>query len=137
MTTDVVRVVDLSRYAIPDDRLKSLESYSRNAHRRRPNYSIEHWTLDMFYYLLLDDYKMPRDQVVELIAICQRNNVTVLELGALLDEELFEKLGNTLPDRTMQYVSLAILEKMVDKSGYGATKKLKRELVPSKTKRLT
>lgn len=135
MTTKVLEVAKIRSYLPLETRLEHIEHYSKGAHRRNPEFSIEHWTLSQFYYLLLEEYKMPEYQARALIDLCTSCNVSVKELGAMLDEELLGRFGGVvLPERTLPYVSLAILEKMLDKGGYRATKELRKQLVPPKRK---
>lgn len=135
MTTKSLEVAGIHSYGPLKTRLTYVEFLSSNAYRYHPEFSIEHWTLLQFYHLLLEEYKMPEDQAKAFTDLCTSCNVSVKELSALLDEELFERLGNTaLPEKTLSYVSLAVIEKMFGRSGYKAARELRKQLVPPKRK---
>lgn len=131
MTTSILRGEKVSTFLGFNSRRSTLVAHSEWMWKKEDNVSnqLDKWTLLRLYYLLVDKFKMPKDEALALKRLMETHSLDVDTLSARLDEEISEELGGgVFTERMNDYFSLAVLDYILGKHNSRAVKELRGKL---------
>ena len=96
MTTSIIRGEKVNTFLDFSSRREALVTHSEWNWKKDVNASnrLDRWTTLRFYYLLVDEFKMPEGEAFELKQLMESRSLSVDDLSARLDEEINAELGD-------------------------------------------
>ena len=129
MTTRILKEIGVQPYRNLDIRKKVLLFESKVASKKSVDNQLDNWTIIRFYLLLITRYGVPESEASELSILMKEKLLSVGDLAAMNDEEIMERLGSGVFTNEMnKYVSLAILDSILEKHGTKTVRSLQRDL---------